>query len=82
MASKGFHGPQPEPRVESDGMQNLADRVGSGQEVFKISPGSDQAGSGGVKRFSTVTDRVGLSLPVKSDPTRPSKRHSTRENPR
>ena len=53
-------------RVGSGNTQNLADRVGSGLEIFKISrDGSGRVGSEGFT--SHGTERIGSPL---SDPTR------------
>ena len=45
---KAFHGSQPDSPILSGGFLSLAGRVGSGQEVFQISPdGTGRVGSGG-----------------------------------
>ena len=44
----------------SRGVHNAIGRVGSGQEVFKIS----RIGSGRVKRYSNIADRVRSGLRV------------------
>ena len=54
-------------------LNNVADRVGPGQEGFEIS----RVGSGRVRKVSHITGRVGSTWP---EPTR-EKSHRTRDNP-
>ena len=47
LISRAFHGSCPDRPITSGGYRNLADRVGSGQEVF----GFSRDGSGRIRRF-------------------------------
>ena len=66
-----FTGHDPAREVGFGICQKLAGRVGSGQEVFEISP----VGSGRVRRLSQ-SSRVGSG---DLDPTRPARNNLTRE---
>ena len=51
MFTRAVHGSWSGPRARSGGIKKLAGRVGSGREVFEMSP----VGSGRVRRLSNPT---------------------------